>query len=328
MEAEGEKIKDSETMCEPSRREAPETELPELADIEEAVKAHREALCCDSGSDTEPDADAQPRGAGQAGEGAPMRVGRYERERDLCDGAGLCSVGRWPPWKRPTVTDWRVVAIRSAIRRAVLQTVDREEGGLNGLFGKIAGGQFKESPFDEALKTGLAEYAVKLFADDGVGGAAPRRGDLEQPVRVRLIQALQRAIGDPDVGAMEHFARGIRLGVGVRLPRTPAVYGRKTRWRLPEQATADHDQPVDNAVAWRENYRSAKLCAEAVRKQLEDHHARGIALKLDPEEAKQRFPGLRVSSLGAVAKVSEDGGEPSVRLVLDGSHGVDINTSI
>ena len=175
----------------------------------------------------------------------------------------------------------------------MIQTIEDTKGGLGALFSDLASGQVRDSPFKESLKTELAGYATNLLADDGSGGAGVRCGDLEQPVRVRLIQALQRAVGDPDVGAMEHFARGIRLGVGVRMPRTPAVYARKVRWRLPEQATADYESAAEGTVDWRDYYRSAKLCADAVEKQLEDHHSRGLALRMSPESARQRFPDLR-----------------------------------
>ena len=44
-------------------------------------------------SDTEPDEGAIPCGAGPKVCGPPMKIGRYEKERDLCDGAGICSAG-------------------------------------------------------------------------------------------------------------------------------------------------------------------------------------------------------------------------------------------
>ncbi len=142
-----------------------------------------------------------------------MRTGRLERERDLCDGAGICSPGRWPPWSRPVSNGWRVLAVRGALRRAVLQLDVTSEKGLKGVFAELAAGRLTQSPFREEAKAELAEYIMTLFDDDGAQGARPRRGDLDQPVRVRLLQALQRAVGDPDGLAMDEFARGIRLGV-------------------------------------------------------------------------------------------------------------------
>ena len=94
------------------------------------MKKHREDHRAEQDSDTEPDDDALPYGAGQKDHGPPMKAGRYERERDLCDGAGICSVGRRPPWSRPAVGDGRVLAIRAAFRRGVIQTIEETKGGL------------------------------------------------------------------------------------------------------------------------------------------------------------------------------------------------------
>jgi hypothetical protein len=41
-----------------------------------------------------------PRGSGWWGHGAPIRVQQNYKVRDLVDGAGLCSPGRWHPHNR------------------------------------------------------------------------------------------------------------------------------------------------------------------------------------------------------------------------------------
>ncbi len=299
-----------------------------MSAVERAVAAHRlrtDPTAAMNDDDTEPDDDAMPAGAGPQGAGAPMRVGKLQRERTLCDGAGLCSPGRWAPWNRPLARDGRVIAVRAAITRAVL-TIDGDDGsGVDRLFQTLARGEATESPFSDDLVLGLAEYATRLFDDDGAGGARPRAGDVPQPARIRLIQALLRATGDPDPAGMNHFAKGVRLGVGVRLPRTPAVYARKAHWRLPEQADADYRDPVSTDAIWRDNYRSAKTCLAAIEAQLLDHHQRGLADRVSESDAERLYPGIRVASLGAVEKVGSPG---DVRIVMDGSRGVDVNTSI
>ena len=65
----------------------------EHEDIQRAA-ARLEEPAQSSESDTEPDADAEPRGAGLSGSGPPMIVGRLDRAREVCDGAGRCSPGR------------------------------------------------------------------------------------------------------------------------------------------------------------------------------------------------------------------------------------------
>ncbi len=300
---------------------------PEVSAMAAAVAAHATATTTNDPltDDTDADEDAWAAGSGPRGEGDPMRVGKMERERTLCDGAGLCSPGRWPPWRRPVARNWRVLALRGALARAILSMDGPDGGGIEKLFAALSKGEVLDSPFPIDLVTDLTAYAESLFDDDGEGGARERPGDVAQPVRVRLVQALLRAVGDPDSAGMSHFAAGVRLGVGVRLPRTPAVYARKTRWRLPEQAGADHREEPSTEAIWRDNYRSAKASLAAIEVQLEDHHHRGLADRVPEAEAELRYPGLRVSSLGAVEKLGSPG---DVRIVMDGSRGVDVNTAI
>eukprot|EP00972_Heterocapsa_arctica_P013818 2037897-Heterocapsa_arctica.AAC.1 len=58
--------------------------------------------------------------------------------------------------------------------------------------------------------------------------------------------------GDPDVQVCEFTSVGVWLGVDKRMPRTPAVFERKRKWRLDE--TGDEA----SRTMWAENYSSAK----------------------------------------------------------------------
>ena len=163
-----------------------------------------------------------------------MMVGRGDKARPLTDGAGLCSPGRWDPRRRPVQRSHRLLRIRSALRRAVL-SLDQDGRGLDTLFQKLCAGQVQECPFPEGLTRGLRDYAISVF-DDCSTSASERAEDLAQPVKVRLLQALLREAGDPDHRGMDHFGRGVRVGVGSKLPRTPAVFAKKRRWRLEGQS--------------------------------------------------------------------------------------------
>jgi len=147
---------------------------------------------------------------------------------------------------------------------------------------------------------------------------------------IPLLQALLRNIGDPDAEVMSEYMRGVRIGVGVKLPRTPAVYEERTRWRLPEQERLDEaGLEEDFPGAWRANYTSAQLLHHEVVRELEELDRRGLTLKLTEEEAKQRYgEELVVASLGAIQKRVEDDGTIVIRLLFDGTHGVHVNTRI
>ena len=147
---------------------------------------------------------------------------------------------------------------------------------------------------------------------------------------MRLLQAFLRAAGDPDWRGLDHFARGVRIGVGVRLPRTPAVFKRKRRWRLEGQGDALVWKSPSVETVWLSNYKSARDQADELERQLEECHSRGWALKLTQQELLERFPeGAAVSALGAVCKLDPStGATTSVRMVLDGTHGTFINKNV
>ena len=98
---------------------------------------------------------------------------------------------------------------------------------------------------------------------------------------------------------------GVPIGVGVRLPRTPAVFPPKRRGPLEEQRNSEaHRMSWEDFLgAERENYPTAREHADAVEAQLEDQHRRGQMLKLTLEEARRRFGSkLTIASLGAIVK--------------------------
>ncbi len=281
-------------------------------------------------SDTEPDSDAAPAGAGLKGLGPPLMVGTGSNRRRISDGAGLCSPGAWPPHDRPFPRHWRLQAVRSAILRS-LASLNGEGSWVAKTFELLARGGIKEDPFPTDMTASLVEYALGLYDCDRGNSARPHSGDIAQPVRIRLLQCMLRDAEDPDWRGMRHLAQGIRLGVRHRLPRTPAVYSRKRRWRIDGQGDPDAWKLPSVDSVWRDNYSSATAHQGTIRDQLNDLVAEGRALRLEPAAARQRFPNLMVSSLGAVEKkrVGETGEvELDVRIVQDGTHGVGINGAI
>ena len=104
---------------------APERTKPPDHDQIEAAAARLDRVHDSSDSDTTPDEDAKPRGSGLVGRGPAMRVGKGQRSRDICDGAGLGSPRRWPPRRRPHRESGSVRSISVAIRR-LAQKMDTE----------------------------------------------------------------------------------------------------------------------------------------------------------------------------------------------------------
>ena len=79
----------------------------------------------------------------------------------------------------------------------------------------------------------------------------------------------------------------------------------------------------------RENYPSAEQFATEVEAVLRDQAARGQIEILEEPDARARYgERLTIASLGAVEKGTAPDGSTEVRVIHDGTHGVDINRFI
>jgi len=196
-------------------------------------------------------------------------------------------------------------------------------------FATLATGKAVVSPFGERIVSGLRSRLEERFRQAGVDcGQQP--GDEAQPVHIRLLAAMLANAGDPDAEGIRGYTAGARLGVGVTMPRTPAVYPRKRRWALPEQAHPElRDEYEFTAPVLLDNYRSARDLQKEVEADLEDLLSRGLCERLTEDEAKARF-GTRfvVASLGALVKRTTDEGERVIRLLFDGTRDVPLNAAI
>jgi len=100
----------------------------------------------------------------------------------------------------------------------------------------------------------------------------------------------------------EEFAagKGVRLGHDSPLPRTPAIYEKKTKWHKYDPEVSE-GQPE-----WGRNYVSAAQNVSAVRKQFEEEAALGMMIRLSLDEAKAEWAdGLHVAALAASAKSND-----------------------
>ncbi len=258
----------------------------------------------------------------------PLSVRTSDGPSAITDGGGICSWGRSPPESRPEPT-----GLLGEVRDI-----------LEGISLSAAGG---ERECAGLLKRLIDPSGGQLFGDDDVveaerkiTDAALRHGftvvedssDRKQPVKVRLLQALLRGADDPDSAVMEVIAQGVPIGVGTELPRTPAVFAEKTKWALREQ----RPEYVPQEGCWdsitpkeRDNYSSAKEFAGEVEELLEETVTKGQAFKLTLEEARLRFGNrLNIASLGAQVKARDSEGRATLRLLYDGTHGIDVNKRI
>ena len=78
---------------------------------------------------------------------------------------------------------------------------------------------------------------------------------------------------------------------------------------------------------WRRNYSSIAEWSEECKKIMDDQAEREQVLKMSETDARRRFPGLTVASLGAQKK-EKPGGAVTARILFGGTHGIDVNTRI
>ena len=89
--------------------------------------------------------------------------------------------------------------------------------------------------------------------------------------------------------------RGVWLGSpSCKLPRTPAVFDRKVKWRFPESGGNRDGE-------WRRNYPSLELHAPLVQKQLEAEEKEGLMVDTTVGKALEEYgDDLEIASTAAI----------------------------
>ena len=146
------------------------------------------------------------------------------------------------------------------------------------------------------------------------------------PINYRFLQLLLELTDDPETG-LGDYSQGVRVGPGTRMPRLPALYKPKRKWRLASHYDA-HDyleQVAEQGSVWRQNYSSLETFETQVLDVMHDQATRGQVLILSELEVKKRFPDLVIASLGAQRK-EKPGGVVTARVSFDGTHGLCVNS--
>ena len=122
---------------------------------------------------------------------------------------------------------------------------------------------------------------------------------------------------------MATYACGVPLGVGVDLPRTPAVFPEKRMWSLPEQQLwgGASERALHSKGKTRRHYAGAEESAKEVEKELWNQGAVGQILILPLAKARAIF-GVRltIASLNAFEKSVDEDGLVTVRIISLSHH--------
>ena len=114
----------------------------------------------------------------------------------------------------------------------------------------IAVQKVDSQPFPEEIVERTRDKLRLALKAGGCGDGLPQEGDVVQAFEVRLIQSLLKGCRDPDHYFGEWWARGVWLGSPSRkLPRTPSVFDRKTKWKF-------HESTEEGGGEWQQNYSS------------------------------------------------------------------------
>ena len=99
------------------------------------------------------------------------------------------------------------------------------------------------------------------------------------------------------------------MGHRTRMPRLPALYKAKKKWRLPSQVDPlDYlEYAPDKAGVWRNNYSTLREFETRVLDVMHDQASRGQVTIMTEAEAKTKYPNLVVTSLGAQRKQKPGG---------------------
>ena len=101
-------------------------------------------------SQSEDEPGQETRGSRWRGRGTPMTRGRVTKARELHDGAGLRSPGRWIPEQRHLTESEILEEFRETIKKNVTDRLGSD------LFAKLACGRVKDCPF-EGLEKNLGK---------------------------------------------------------------------------------------------------------------------------------------------------------------------------
>lgn len=135
-------------------------------------------------------------------------------------------------------------------------------GSLRDLLFQLAAGRLPQGLFRPEEIAAARTSVVQALAKHGFE-LQVSEGDVPQAVQVRLLEAVLKAPGDPNALAMPWYAKGVPLGVDIKMPRARSVYDRKSRWALPED---DADEPF----RWAVNHPSAQERPEVIAAQFEE----------------------------------------------------------
>ena len=248
--------------------------------------------------------------------GPAIRCRHTKEWRELIDGFGLCSPGRWRPLARDATATSHEWGHAEAIRELLHKTVRKAIKDPRAAAFALATGRLKVSPFDDSTIREVRSQIAAMLPDPTAAMEVPPG----QPFMLHMLSQSLEVLGDPDFEILDHgsesFAEGVPLGWDKPITRTPQVFPKRTVFRKLDQSDFDPSML---------NYRSAELNAEQLEAKFREDERAGLMVCTTEAEAKRVYgdTSLLIAAMGAVTKANGD-----VRPLHDGTHGINLNNKI
>ena len=215
------------------------------------------------------------------------------------------------------------------LAEAFMEEVERLEASMSqeerrALISKLVLGRFSSSPFEKGMEEVRSRLDKKVLSL----GKDPRRKNQDRvtAINFRRLKAWAQLTEDEDWMFLEGVASlGVPLGVRSEIPWVSKVYDRKEKGEKDDlgQATWSDLSPEEPL---RDNYSSATSHLEKVKRIIEEEEGKGWIKRMPLSEAQEAYgDDLQIASLGAVPK---DPDWQEVRVVHDGTHGIQVNSAI
>ena len=271
----------------------------------------------ETSEEEEPGIPKQRLRGNEGGWGGVFQTKWAGKTKDFHDGGGLCSPGRYHPLRRRQYAWKGLIRLKLELKKLLAAHIPDHQA----LVLQMACGKLEESPFPDLLLLDAREAwfsqieSASKFPPEEIRGVTAN-----QPFYLCALGESLRLLQDPDWRVLysstrECFAKGVSVGVGVRMPRTPAVYERKSKWRKLDETAFLADTT---------NYLSATLpgMEDVLQRQFEEESKLGMMYETSLSEAQAQFPGdkLRIAPQGAIEK-----GDDTFRILHDGTHFVRVN---
>ena len=250
------------------------------------------------------------------GIGPPLGTYWGGKEAEFHDGFGLPSPTRWHPASRGLASTLEASDFSARLAELVRAYTLKAFPNLSRSTFELALGRFKESPVPETL---IQELRMKWFAmlpQPELASQVPE----SQPFFLHAVGQTLRLMDDPDHRiidlATDSYVSGVPVGTDCKMPRTPAVFLRKKKWRQYDQTELLLDVP---------NYSSALEAADSLEAQFREEEQMGMMFPVTLAVAQKLYPGdrLRIAAQGAIKKPDN-----TYRPLHDATHGVNVNSTI